>query len=209
MDLSLSPFKFLDNQFLAKYLMIPQVEAQIWHLARTCLLGEAFAYCHSFQKSKSGQVMNGKNTIGICFLHLNSLRNPPWLCQKWSWNKDQLGRQRHKEFIIENRLRKLSMIELISQKLAVSLLPGMICETLVCFSLLQLRQFVPRTFYYCLSLGVVDLHVDLLVTTHTYNCQCDTTQKIFTSKSYKRTCTGFLSPYASLKVYYLKDRHLI
>lgn len=140
MDLSLSPFKFSDNQFLAKYLMIPQVEAQIWHLARTCLLGEAFAYCHSFQKSKSGQVMNGKNTIGICFLHLNSLRNPPWLCQKWSWNKDQLGRQRHKEFIIENRLRKLSMIELISQKLAVSLLPGMICETLVCFSLLQLRH---------------------------------------------------------------------
>lgn len=72
-----------------------------------------------------------------------------------------------KEFIIENRLRKLSMIELISQNLSVSLLTGMICETSVCFSLLQLRQFVPCIFYYCRSSGVVDLHVDLLVTTHT------------------------------------------
>lgn len=181
MDLSLSPFKFLDNQFLAKYLMIPQVEAQTWHLARTCLSGEAFAYCHSFQNPNLVKLWteNTPSAYASCILILwgillDCVRNGPGTRTK--------GRQRHKEFIIENRLRKLSMIELISQKLAVSLLPGMICETLVCFSLLQLRQFVPRTFYYCLSLGVVDLHVDLLVTTRTYNCQCDTTQKIFTSK---------------------------
>lgn len=90
MDLSLSPFKFLDNQFLAKYLMIPQVEAQTWHLARTCLSGEAFAYCHSFQNPNLVKLWTEKTPLAYasCILILwgillDCVRNGPGTRTSW------------------------------------------------------------------------------------------------------------------------------